>query len=221
MNYFQNMREIDYIVIVSAIIPFLLLGKAISKHNGAGQHILSWGLFALLDWVQFGMTIVSHLNPFLIGTYMFGSTTMFVLLLKYGSQNINSIVIIENLRIFIRRITYLNIKYFTPNERVILLVLLCIFIWLSVDKELAIFIAILSQIIAAIPLIKETYIRPDIKALSGNLGFFIANSLSLYSITKNNDFKFLDMFFPFAMLILGILIIVLILRPKIKLILNN
>ena len=201
LDMFNEMRGIELAVVFFAILPFIVLGISIVKtrhkngiERGAGQNTVSWCIYALLDLIQLPITIMAGYNYILIGCFAIGSLCMAIVLIIFKGFTVKNEAAAEKKR--------------RKHDNIITLVcvLFCVALWLTTGAKTAIYFAILSQWIASYPLLRDTKNKPSVDAYPANFIFGITTILSLIANTTNDDFKFADILFPVAMLLLNIFV---------------
>ncbi|MES2930945.1 MAG: hypothetical protein V4665_04145 [Patescibacteria group bacterium] len=131
----HELEAVDWIIICLAIIAYIPLAIAIikDKEKGAGQNFCTWVLWVILDIVQFICTVLAG------GTYV-----MFFAFIPCAS--------------IIMCLVFRYRKKMDDFEKIIaVLVFLCIVIWLLFGEYWAIVFQTLSQIIAGLPLLRDTW----------------------------------------------------------------
>ena len=159
LGQFTALHPIDWVIISGLVLCYIPLIQAIVKdtQNGAGQNFYTWVLWVLLDLIQLISIYIAH------GTYVmflaFVPCALLVTLLLAKHK---------------KKITRFEII-------IIILVLTCVIVWKIFGEITAIVFSTISQLIAGLPLLVDTWKRPqEFRATIGSLcGFLIMHVISL------------------------------------------
>ncbi len=191
MGKFQDLLihtdNTEWILVLLGILTYYYMCKNIFTEKGAGQSILTWILWTMLDIVQFSITlIVGGDSAFLLLIFTFGGITTIAVLLKLEVQS----------------------KWTKTDTIITISVPLCVFLWfITKDPKWSIIFASLAQFLAGVPLIKKTIENPKRSYILPNIGFFVLDLISLMHAKswKIEDSLFQIMMLVYLLIILGIL----------------
>src|SRR3989344_6882632 len=168
----------DWVIIVMGVVAYLPLIQAMlkDKKHCAGQNFYTWILWFLLDVILLIVTILEKGN--------YASLLIFVPMSFIA--------------------TAISFKYRTKmpdfEKLVSLLVFLCVVIWLTSNEYYAIIFATISQIVAGLPILKDTWKNPEkFKETFFSLGVFVL--VHLLMVLNKPEWSVKDTLFSGVMLI--------------------
>ncbi len=182
LNQLKNLQAVDWLIICTAVIAYIPLWIAIAKdkEHGAGQNFYTWILWFILDISQLTSTMLAH------GTY--------VMFLAFAPCCLATLLIVRKHR-----------KPIDPFEKAaVVLTILCIPTWACMGEIWAIVIQTTAQVIAGLPLLRDTWREPaKFKKTLFPLSIFTV--VHLISFYRKSGWTIEDTLFPFVMLIFTLL----------------
>ncbi len=134
-----EMTPLDWVIIIMGVFAYLPLIRAMlkDKEHCAGQNFYTWILWFFLDVILLIVTILEKGNPISLFVFVPASCLATIISFKYRTK--------------------------MPNfeKWMSVLVFLCIIIWLTSDEYYAIIFATISQVIAGLPILKDTWKKPE------------------------------------------------------------
>lgn len=177
----QKLTAIDWIIIAVTLVAYLILVADILKNFGRSQNFFTWILWGILDSI---LLITTHREK--------GSDLPLVLSCVLGSFSIAFVLL------FVKKI-----KWRKKERRILILVITTTIIWIwSESNQVGIIFAVLSEMIAGIPLMRASWKNPGSRlTLASYLFFIISYALSIVTAPNWNIEHVL---FPISFLIYGI-----------------
>jgi hypothetical protein len=157
----QKMTSMDWIIFAVTIFAYFILEVDIIKNNGQSQNFFTWFLWGILDSIL------------LITTYKEKGSDLPII----AGCVIGSFFMAFSL-LFVKKI-----RWRKSESRILLLVILTVIIWLwSGSNLVGILFAVVSEMIAGIPLMRASWKNPgSIITLASYVCFFGSYILSMYS----------------------------------------
>ena len=181
LEIIQKMTSIDWVIFAVTIFAYFILEADIIKNNGRSQNFFTWFLWGILD------------SLLLITTYKENGSDIPII----AGCVIGSFFMAFSL-LFVKKI-----KWRKSENRILLLVVMTVIIWLwSGSNLVGIIFAVVSEMIAGIPLMRASWKNPGSRLTLASYVCFFGSYILSIAIAPNWSIE--NVLFPISFLIYSI-----------------
>ena len=198
---YEEITNVDWLILTMSLLSYFFIFLAIIKKEGKGQSFFTWIMWLILDIILLIPTLsVGGKSSLLLFGSTIGSMTISFFLLKLQKGKIGWIRWFRNYFL-----DWLK-NYWTWSEWLCLsLIILTSIVWaistiIAKDSTIVIVCAVVSQVIAGIPLTIKSWQEPKPEYILGYLFFILGCILTL--VLEGNAFESFsskDHLFPIAL----------------------